>query len=161
MVEAAELAAERREELLDRIGQVFARREPRLQARKYVTGLMSDLPRKNGWTLAEAAGDRSPDKMQRLLNHASWQAHDALGIVRDFVVEHLAVPDGAGPHGVSAVAVLDETGQEKKGDHTAGVKRQYVGCAGQVANAINVVYCTYATPRGHAHVGARLYLPKE
>ena len=122
---------------------------------------MSDLPRKNGWTLAEAAGDRSPDKMQRLLNHASWQAGAAMGIVRDFVVEHLAVPDGAGPHGVSAVAVLDETGQEKKGDHTAGVKRQYVGCAGQVANAINVVYCTYATPRGHAHVGARLYLPKE
>jgi hypothetical protein len=55
MVEAAELAAERREELLGRIGRVFARREPRLQAGKYVTGLMSDLPRKNGWTLAEAA----------------------------------------------------------------------------------------------------------
>ena len=84
-----------------------------------------------------------------------------MGVVRDFVVEHLAVPDGDGQHGVNAVAVLDETGQEKKGDHTAGVKRQYVGCAGQVANAINVVYCTYATPRGHAHVGARLYLPKE
>jgi SRSO17 transposase len=161
MVEAAEVAAERREELLGRIGRVFTRREPALQARKYVTGLMSDLPRKNGWTLAEAAGDRSPDKMQRLLNHASWHAHAAMGVVRDFVVEHLAVPDGTGPHGVSAVAVLDETGQEKKGDHTAGVKRQYVGCAGQVANAINVVYCTYATPRGHAHVGARLYLPKE
>ena len=161
MVEAAELAAERREELLGRIGRVFARREPRLQAGKYVTGLMSDLPRKNGWTLAEAAGDRSPDKMQRLLNHAPWDVYAAMGVVRDFVVEHLAVPDGVGPHGVSAVAVLDETGQEKKGDHTAGVKRQYVGCAGQVANAINVVYCTYATPRGHAHVGARLYLPKE
>jgi SRSO17 transposase len=161
MVEAAELAAERRAELLGRIGQVFARREPRLQTGKYVMGLMSDLPRKNGWTLAEAAGDRAPDKMQRLLNHASWQANAAMGIVRDFVVEHLTVPEVAGPHGVSAVAILDETGQEKKGEHTAGVKRQYVGCAGQVANAINVVYCTYATPRGHAHVGARLYLPKE
>jgi SRSO17 transposase len=127
MVGAAELAAERREELLGRIGQVFVRREPRLQARKYVTGLMSDLPRKNGWTLAEAAGDRSPDKMQRLLNHASWQARAAMGIVRDFVVEHLAVPDGAGPHGVSVVAVLDETGQEKKRDHTAGVDTQIDG----------------------------------
>lgn len=161
MVKAAELARERRDELMTRVGTVFARREPRLQAGKYVQGLISDLPRKNGWTLAEAAGDRSPDKMQRLLNHASWDAHAAMGVVRDFVVEHLAVPEGSGRHGVSAVAVLDETGQEKKGDHTVGVKRQYVGCAGQVANAINVVYCTYATPRGHAHVGARLYLPKE
>lgn len=161
MVEAAELAAERHEELLGRVSGVFARREPALQARKYVTGLMSDLPRKNGWTLAEAAGDRSPDKMQRLLNHASWDVYAAMDVVRDFVVEHLAVPDRDGPHGVNAVAVLDETGQEKKGVHTAGVKRQYVGCAGQVANAINVVYCTYATPRGHAHIGARLYLPKE
>jgi hypothetical protein len=68
--------------------------------------------------------------MQRLLNHASWQANAAMGTVRDFVMERLAVPDGTGPHGVNAVAVLDETGQEKKGDHTAGVKPQYVGCAG-------------------------------
>jgi SRSO17 transposase len=74
-------------------------------------------------------------------------------IVRDFVVEHLGDPD--------AVAVLDETGQEKKGTHTAGVKPQYVGCAGQVANAVNIVYCTYASARGHAQAGARLYLPAE
>ena len=78
--------------------------------------------------------------MQRLLNHAVWDEHDAMGIVRDFVVEHLGDPD--------AVAVLDETGQEKKGEHTAGVKRQYVGCAGQVTNAINIVYCTYTSSRG-------------
>jgi len=114
---------------------------------------MSDIPCKNGWSLAERAGDRTPDKMQRLLNHAVWDEHDAMGIVGDFVVEHLGGPD--------AVAVLDETGQEKKGEHTAGVKRQYVGCAGQVTNAINIVYCTYASSRGHAHVGARAYLPKE
>jgi SRSO17 transposase len=44
---------------------------------------------------------------------------------------------------------------------TCGVKPQYVGCAGQVANAINIVYCTYASGRGHAQVGARLYLPQE
>jgi SRSO17 transposase len=160
MVEAGELAAQRRDELMGRVGRLFARREPFQQAGKYVQGLMSDLPRKNGWSLAEAAGDRSPDKTQRLLNHACWDHHAAMGAVRDFVVEHLADPH-AGSDAVGAVAVLDETGQEKKGDATAGVKRQYVGCAGQVANAINVVYCTYATARGHAQVGARLYVPKE
>lgn len=165
MVEAAQLAAQRRDDLMGKLASVFVRREPRLQAAKYVAGLMDDLPRKNGWTLAEAAGDATPDRMQRLLNHASWNAHTAMGVVRDFVVQHLAAPQGAAPADRAtddiAVAVLDETGQEKKGSHTAGVKRQYVGCAGQVANAINVVYCTYATARGHAHVGARLYLPRE
>jgi SRSO17 transposase len=153
MVEAAELARVNRDELMHRLGRVFRRPEPRLQAGTYVDGLISDLPRKNGWTLAERAGDRTPDKTQRLLNHAAWDHDEAMDVARDFVIEQLADPD--------AVAVLDETGQEKKGEHTAGVKPQYVGCAGQVANAINVVYCTYASRRGHAQVAARLYLPEE
>ena len=52
----------------------FARVEPRRQARKYVTGLISDLPRKNCWALAEQAGDATPDRMQRLLERAAWDA---------------------------------------------------------------------------------------
>jgi SRSO17 transposase len=153
MLAAAELAQANRDELARRLGPAFARREPRLQAGKYIDGLASDLPRKNGWTIAEHAGDRTPDKTQRLLNHAVWDEREAMGVVRDFVVEHLSGPD--------AVAVLDETGQEKKGERTAGVKRQYVGCAGKVSNAVNVVCCTYVSGRGHAQVDARPYLPKE
>jgi SRSO17 transposase len=153
MIEAAPLAQANHDDLVARLGRVFARREPQLQAGKYIRGLSSDLPRKNGWTLAEQAGDQSPDKTQRLLNHAVWDADEAMRIVGEFVVEHLGDTD--------AVAVLDETGQEKKGTHTAGVEPQYVGCAGQVANAVNIVYCTYAGAHGHAQAGARLYLPEE
>jgi SRSO17 transposase len=153
MIEAAELVRVNRDELLARMASLFARREPRLQAGRYVDGLLSDLPRKNGWTLAEHAGDSTPDRMQRLLDHAVWDETAAMGVVAGFVVEHLADD--------FAVAVLDESGQEKSGTHTAGVKRQYVGCAGKVANAVNVVYASYASPRGHALVGARLYLPKD
>jgi SRSO17 transposase len=142
-------------ELVGRIGPCFARPEPLRQAGKYVRGLMSDLPRKNCWTLAEHAGDRTPDRMQRLLERASWNTFDAMDTVRDFVVEHLADPDGL------TVLVLDESGDEKTGTHTAGVKRQYVGCAGRVANAVNFVNATYSTPRGHALVGSRLYVPAE
>jgi SRSO17 transposase len=153
MVEAADLARVNRAELLRRIGDTFVRRETRLQAGKYVDGLLSDLPRKNGWTLAEYAGDRSPDRMQRLLNHAAWDHNAAAAAVHDFVVEQLADE--------FAVAVFDESAQEKKGTCTAGVKRQYAGCVGKVTNAINIVYCTYATPRGHAIIGAVPYLPRE
>src|SRR5258706_14595492 len=90
MVEAADLARVKRAELLALLAGTFARREARAQAGKYVDGLLADLPRKNGWTLAEHAGDRSPDRMQRLLNHAVWDETAACAVVRDFVVEHLA-----------------------------------------------------------------------
>jgi SRSO17 transposase len=155
MVEAT-LTQENLGELHGRLSRCFARVEPLQQARKYVTGLMSDLPRKNSWTLAEHAGDRTPDRMQRLLNDAVWDTTTAMGVIRRFVAEHLAPPAGG-----LAVAALDETGQEKKGSSTAGVKRQYMGCAGQVANGVNTVHCSYATRGGHALIGARLYLPAE
>ena len=155
MVEAT-LTQENLGELHGQLSRCFARVEPLQQARKYVTGLMSDLPRKNSWTLAEHAGDRTPDRMQRLLNDAVWDTTTAMAVIRRFVAEHLAPPAGG-----LAVAALDETGQEKKGSSTAGVKRQYMGCAGQVANGVNTVHCSYATRRGHALVGARLYLPAE
>jgi len=59
------------------------------------------------------------------------------------------------------VLVLDESGQVKQGDRTAGVKPQYVGCAGRVTNAINFVNATYSTARGHTLIGSRLRVPDE
>lgn len=153
MVEATRLAGARRADLLERLRCCFARREVAAQAGKYIDGLTGDLPRKNGWTLAEYAGDETPDRMQRLLNHAVWDHEQVQELVRGFVIEQLADPD--------AVVVLDESGQEKSGTGTVGVKRQYVGCVGKITNAVNVVYATYASRRGHAIVGSRPYLPAE
>ncbi|HCT77801.1 MAG TPA: IS701 family transposase [Micromonosporaceae bacterium] len=139
------------------MGSCFGRVEPFRQAGKYITGLMSDLPRKNAWTIAEHAGDATPDRMQRLLNRSVWDTDAAMAVVRRFVVEHLTPAAGSG----LAVAALDETGQQKQGSATAGVKRQYMGCAGRVANGVNTVHCSYATTGGHALVGARIYVPVE
>ena len=72
----------------------FSRVEPRLQARAYVRGLLAPLASKNGWTLAEAAGNRTPDKMQRLLNRASWDAGGVRDDVRGYVVRHLGDAGG-------------------------------------------------------------------
>jgi SRSO17 transposase len=126
MVEG-ELAVANLAVLHGRMRPCFARVEPFGQARKYMAGLASDLPRKNGWTIAEHAGDRTPDRMRRLLNHAVWDQDRGQDVVRQFVVEQL----GDQP---LRVAALDESGQEKHGEATAGVKRQYMGCAGRVAN---------------------------
>lgn len=76
------------EVLHGRLRPCFTRTKPFEQTGKYVSGLMSDLPRKNGWTLAKHAGDRTPDRMQRLLNAAAWDAdgaHDGLRMMRGHV----------------------------------------------------------------------------
>ena len=71
----AGLALRKRAELLGLLRPCFARTGPWLQAGKYAAAVMSELPERNGWSIARHAGDRTPDKTQRLLNHASWDDH--------------------------------------------------------------------------------------
>jgi SRSO17 transposase len=140
------------EELLGRVAGRFGRVEPRWRARAFVLGLLADLQRKNCWTLAEHAGDASPDGMQHLLARAVWDHDGVRDDVRDYVVEHLGDP--------GAVLVVDETGDLKKGTQTVGVQRQYTGTAGRVENAQVAVLLVYASPAGHAVIDRELYLPR-
>jgi SRSO17 transposase len=140
------------EKVLERIGPRFARSEPRARAGVYLRGLLSEAERKNGWTLAERAGDRSPDAMQRLLNHAEWDADKVRDDLRDYVIEHLGDQ--------RAVLVIDETGFLKKGTKSAGVARQYSGTAGRIENSQVGVFLAYATPAGRTFIDRDLYLPK-
>ncbi|GGT51799.1 hypothetical protein GCM10010271_64930 [Streptomyces kurssanovii] len=135
-----------------RIAGRFARVEPRLRAGRLVLGLLSDLPRKNCWTIAEWAGETSPHGMQHLLCRAVWDADGVRDDVREYVVEHL--------YDNAAVLVVDETGDVKKGTHTVGVQRQYTGTAGRIENSQVAVYLVYADERGHAAVDRELYIPR-
>ncbi|MEU0570442.1 IS701 family transposase [Nonomuraea sp. NPDC005983] len=147
------------DELLCGLAPMFSRIEPRLQAAKYIRAVMSDLPKRNGWTIAEQAGDRSPCATQRLLNRARWDTAGAMTVVRRFAVAHL---DAAAGPGSLTVGALDESGQEKKGTATAGVKRQNMGCAGGVDNGVNTVYLAYIRGgTGHALIAARQWIPAE
>ncbi|MFD9030777.1 IS701 family transposase [Streptomyces sp. NPDC059567] len=137
---------------MSRIAGRFARVEPRRRAKALVLGLLSDLPRKNCWTLAEHAGDASPDGLQHLLSRARWDAEAVRDDVRGFVVEQLRHDD--------AVLVVDETGDLKKGIATVGVQRQYTGTAGRIENSQVAVYLVYSTPRGHAAIDRELYVPR-
>ena len=130
----------------------FPRVEPRLRARAYVRGLLAPLASKNGWTLAEAAGDATPDGMQRLLNRAAWDGEGVRDDVRGYVVRHLGDAGG--------VLVVDETGFIKKGTRSAGVQRQYSGTAGRVENCQRGVFLAYTGPKGRALIDRELYLPK-
>src|SRR6266568_6096011 len=81
-------------ELHGRIAGRFGRAEPRARVREYVSGLVAGLERKNGWTLAERAGETSPDGMQRLLRVADWDTREVRDDVRDYVIAHLGSPEG-------------------------------------------------------------------
>ena len=130
----------------------FARVEPRRAAAGFVTGLLAGLEIKTSWQLAEQAGHGRPDKMQRLLYRAKWDADAVRDDVRRVVVDALGDPDG--------VLVVDETGDLKKGKHTVGVQRQYTGTAGRIENAQVGVFLTYAGRRGHTLIDRRVYLPE-
>jgi SRSO17 transposase len=134
------------------LGRRFARAEPRERALGYVRGLLSDVERKNGWQLAEWAGDAAPYGVQHLLGRAAWDADAVRDDLRGYVTAHLA--DAA------SVLVVDETGFLKKGDKSAGVQRQYCGTAGRIENCQVGVFLAYVTPRGRAFLDRELYLPR-
>ena len=140
------------EALHARIAGRFARAEPRRRALAYLRGLLGNVTRKNGWQLAEHAGEATPDGMQRLLASADWNP----GLVRDdlraYVVEHLGDP--------GAVLVVDQTGFLKKGTTSVGVQRQYSGTAGKVDNCQVGVFLAYASAKGRAFIDRELYLPE-
>jgi SRSO17 transposase len=140
------------EALVRRVGPRFGRAEPRRRVGSYLQGLLAGLDRKNGWTVAEHAGEVSPDGMQRLLRWADWDVEGVRDDVRDYVVEQLGEPAG--------VLILDDTGFLKKGTRSAGVQRQYSGTAGRVENCQIGVFLAYASARGHALIDRELYLPE-
>jgi SRSO17 transposase len=129
----------------------FAQVESRRRARMYVLGLLSGAERKNSWTIAEAAGDLTPDGMQRLLNFYSWDADAVRDDLRGYVLDQLGDPSG--------VMVADETGFLKKGTKSAGVQRQYSGTAGRIENCQLGVFLTCASSKGRALIDRELYLP--
>ncbi len=135
-----------------RIAPRFVRAEPRRRALAFLRGLLSSVERKNGWQVAEQAGEATPDGMQRLLATASWDADAVRDDLRAYVVEQLGDP--------AAVLVIDETGFLKKGTKSVGVQRQYSGTAGRIENCQIGVFLAYASAGGCAFLDRALYLPR-
>jgi SRSO17 transposase len=151
-IEEAQAWAAGLEALHARIAGRFARAEPRRRVLAYLRGLLGNVGRKNGWQLAEHAGERTPDGMQRLLATADWDPDLVRDDLRGYVVEHLGDP--------GAVLVVDETGFLKKGITSVGVQRQYSGTAGKVDNCQLGVFLAYAGGKGRAFIDRELYLPR-
>src|SRR6266516_1389074 len=136
-----------------RFADLFERSESREQAHKYLRGLLTEAERKNSWQVAEAVGDRIPDRMQRLLYRVPWDADAARDRLQEFVIETFGDPEGIG--------VVDETGFLKKGKKSVGVARQYTGTAGKRENSQVATVLSYATQDAHVFLDRELYLPED
>jgi len=138
---------------VNQVGWRFRRAEARERGLKYVKGLLSDAKHKNGWQLAETEGEAQADGMQRVLNGSVWDADGVRDAVREWVGEAIG--------SANAVVVVDETGFLKKGQHSAGVKRQYSGTAGRIENCQVGVFLAYTHRNDYALIDRELYLPEE
>jgi SRSO17 transposase len=138
-------------DLFARFAGRFSRVEPRRLAFGYVRGLLAPLERRNGWTIAEHAGRRSPNAVQEMLYSPCWDPDRVRDDVRDYVIEALGGPDG--------VLIGDESGFVKKGTRSAGVQRQYTGTTGKIDNCQIGTFLAYASGKGRALIDRELYLP--
>jgi SRSO17 transposase len=136
---------------------LFRRSQSRHSLERYVTGLLTDLDRKNCDTIAAAVAGTSTERLQHLLTDADWDSRQLDGArVRSLSAKS---PKGG-------VLVLDDTSLPKQGKSSVGVARQYCGTLGKRANCQVVVSAHYVAddPESsrplHWPVCAQLYLPE-
>jgi len=119
----------------------------------YLGGLISEVERKNGCSLAEHAQEITPDGMQRLLTTAKWDA----GAIRDEL--HRYIDEKFGDP--RSVIVVSQAAFTKRGRHSAGVKKQFNEDSQRVENCQIGMFTGYAAPRGTVLIDRELYVPEE
>jgi len=133
----------------ERFAGFFCRTEGRAWGKKYLTGLVMPIERKNIENVAERVGALAR-KLQEFLSDSPWDDEGCMEELRRFVGERLGAKDG--------VLIVDDTGIAKKGTSSAGVGRQYSGTLGRIDNCQIGVFLGYASQSGHTLVDRRLYL---
>src|SRR5215207_807696 len=142
---------------LEPFAPLFRRAQSRHSLERYVTGLLTDLDRKNCDTIATAVAGTSTERLQHLLTDADWDSR-GLDAAR---VRSLSTRSPQG-----GVLVLDDTSVPKQGKASVGVARQYCGALGKRANCQVVVSAEYVADKPessrplHWPVCAQLYLPE-
>ena len=143
----------------------FARPEVHMQVLLYLQAVLSEIPRKNCWQMAEQVRQENPYRMQRVLSHSVWDEDAVRDAVRTLVSQTLSppplVPATADHESLYPVLVVDESGFPKRGRHSAGVAPQYCGRTGRVENCQVGVFLCLVTQRGHGLIDRELYLPEE
>jgi SRSO17 transposase len=138
------------------LGRVLAQRRSVETAFAYVAGLSPGV-KADCWALAEAAGHRSPYRMQALLRAYRWDWQELRAELPGLAQAWLPCDPGdlIGP-GIA----IDETAQLKDGDATACVAPQHAGCTGHVDNCVTTVFSAYVTTSGQAWADFDMFMPR-
>lgn len=129
----------------------FGRIEPVESLRAYVTGQLSDLPRKSIEPMADAAG-LPPRNLQQLLSLHHWDEIRMRNTLEQMVAREHQHP--------CSIGIFDGTGHPKKGDKTPGIQRQWCGTTGKEDNCVVTVHLSYIAGDFHCLLDGELFLPE-
>lgn len=134
-------------------GPTFGRSEPAALFELYLQGLLSDAERKNVEAIAlKLDGPERVRNLQRFMSDYQWDEPWMRKRHWELCAETLSDPQG--------VWSIDASEFPKKGAASVGVAPQYCGALGKTANCQSGVFICYSSPKGHALLDSRLYLPK-
>ena len=141
----------RLEQFVEPFVDSLGRREAKQNARIYISGLLSDLERKNVESIAYRH-DQDRRGLQRFIGSAPWPHQPLLEVLAHQVGMELGEDDG--------IIVFDPSAHKKCGHDSVGVQRQWLGRWGKIDNGQVGIYMGYATRKEQGLVDARLYLPQ-
>ncbi len=131
----------------------FRRIEPTQLFELHLQGLLSDAERKNMEAIVlRLEGPDRVRNLQRFMSDYQWDESWMRQRHWDIAAESLNDPEG--------VWSIDASEFPKKGEASVGVAPQYCGALGKTANCQSGVFLCYSSPKGHALLDSRLYLPK-
>lgn len=97
--------------------------------------------------------DVAEQNMHHFMSNSPWSGWALITDIQDDIKQH---PEFQ----VGAMLVLDESPDEKAGDHSAGAGRQHNGRLGKVEMSQVGVFLSLVTPRVNTWIDGELYLPK-
>ena len=145
-------AIERLERFIEPFADLLVRKEQQQHALTFLSGLVSDLDRKNTEAIAYR-DDQERKELQHFMGESKWDDRPLRMELARQVGQEIGCADG--------VIVFDPSGFPKKGTESVGVKRQWCGRLGKIDNCQVGIYMGYATRVECALVDVRLYLPKD
>jgi SRSO17 transposase len=137
---------------LSKFDDCFSRSGSRQNLRVYVEGQLSNLSRKSIEPIALAA-NIPPRTLQCFLSILPWDRQRLRDKLQWLVAHEHAHP--------SAIGIVDDSGNPKKGTHTAGVQWQWCGNTGKTDNCVVGVHIAYVAGDFQCILDSDVYLPED
>lgn len=140
---------------MNRFESCFHRSEQTYNVNVYIKGLLSNLERKSAEPIAleYIENPRGARNLQFFMKDAKWDDEGVEKIYQEGLSERICEPEG--------MITVDESGFVKKGNHSAGVARQYCGSVGKVENSQVGVFVGYSGSKGYGLISSRLFMPEK